>query len=300
MHLKSHRASGFTLIELLTVIAIIAVLAAILFPTAGTVREQARASDCLSKLHQLYVSARVYHEDEGAYPPSLMGIAEHGLIDLNGNCHPEISTGLPFGTQPNTCLASADRIINGYLFSEQIRDSRVFYCPDDIPPNKNQIALAHFPPRPPSWPIRPDGTAHSYVTDPGTAVYNTCPTDNGEPVACFLDGPYQGMPMYFYTFDSYDVSPRILPNGQVAKDPAGNKVYELHYATDWTGITGANDLPVQLKYSNPASDKTLLTYCTWHTTSSNVPTFTAVSLSGKAQKIDYKTMLGYGHNVLNK
>ena len=56
---RSSAARGFTLIELLTVIAIIAILTAILFPVAGTVREQARATDCMSKLHQLWVSANV-------------------------------------------------------------------------------------------------------------------------------------------------------------------------------------------------------------------------------------------------
>src|SRR2546423_13743982 len=67
---------GFTLIELLTVIAIIAVLAALLFPIAGTVREQARATDCLSKLHQLWVSANVYRQGLCGHPPDLLGYAE--------------------------------------------------------------------------------------------------------------------------------------------------------------------------------------------------------------------------------
>ena len=42
--------SGFTLIELLTVIAIIAILAAILIPVVGSVRASARSSVCQSNL----------------------------------------------------------------------------------------------------------------------------------------------------------------------------------------------------------------------------------------------------------
>jgi prepilin-type N-terminal cleavage/methylation domain-containing protein/prepilin-type processing-associated H-X9-DG protein len=54
---------GFTLIELLIVIAIIAILAAILFPVFARARENARRSSCMSNLKQVGLGALQYSQD---------------------------------------------------------------------------------------------------------------------------------------------------------------------------------------------------------------------------------------------
>jgi prepilin-type N-terminal cleavage/methylation domain-containing protein len=54
---------GFTLIELLVVIAIISILAAVLFPVFARAREQGWKSGCLSNLHQLALSLKMYAQD---------------------------------------------------------------------------------------------------------------------------------------------------------------------------------------------------------------------------------------------
>jgi prepilin-type N-terminal cleavage/methylation domain-containing protein/prepilin-type processing-associated H-X9-DG protein len=58
-----HRESGFTLIELLTVIAIISLLAAILFPVFSRARENARRASCMSNLKQIGLAMLQYTQD---------------------------------------------------------------------------------------------------------------------------------------------------------------------------------------------------------------------------------------------
>gem|GEM_PF-2474276 len=65
--LSSRRA--FTLIELLTVIAIIGILAAILIPVVGAVRERARASVCLSNMRQIGLGVQMHQADHGERTP---------------------------------------------------------------------------------------------------------------------------------------------------------------------------------------------------------------------------------------
>ena len=65
--------TGFTLIELLVVMAIISILAAILFPAFSSAREKARQTACVSNLNQLGLGVAQYEND---YDDCLPGCAD--------------------------------------------------------------------------------------------------------------------------------------------------------------------------------------------------------------------------------
>ncbi|MCX7993592.1 MAG: DUF1559 domain-containing protein [Fimbriimonadales bacterium] len=68
----TRRVQGFTLIELLVVVAIIAILAAILFPVFAQARESGRSASCLSNLRQFALATLQYVQDyDEVFPQSV-------------------------------------------------------------------------------------------------------------------------------------------------------------------------------------------------------------------------------------
>lgn len=96
---------GFTLIELLVVMAIIAILAAILFPVFARAREAARKITCVSNARQLALGVLMYANDNGEMFPGVHNDDNDGAghpvnaltaaacaLDPNsgGNCHNDV------------------------------------------------------------------------------------------------------------------------------------------------------------------------------------------------------------------
>jgi prepilin-type N-terminal cleavage/methylation domain-containing protein len=68
---------GFSLVELLTVIAIIAILAAIIFPVMGAVKERAKRVQCMTNLHDIAMALKMFQTDNRRFPVSLAGYVQY-------------------------------------------------------------------------------------------------------------------------------------------------------------------------------------------------------------------------------
>jgi type II secretory pathway pseudopilin PulG len=64
--------------ELLTVIAIIAILAAIIFPVFSSVRRNVHKAQCTSNLHGIAQAIKMYKDDYRVYPDALYGFGFSG------------------------------------------------------------------------------------------------------------------------------------------------------------------------------------------------------------------------------
>lgn len=151
---------AFTMVEMLTVIAIIAVLAAIIFPVAARVREQARRTTTMSNLHQIQVALKQYKLDNRVYPEALLGYVEFAS-----------------GNQ----AVPADRIRGGFLYDGYVRDINLFRSPNNPVNNKTAwVAVTVLLPDPENPNVRVNEINGLLVQRPYYAIDSmdigqTCP-----------------------------------------------------------------------------------------------------------------------------
>ena len=109
MKRSAHETTGraFTLIELLVVIAIIAILAALLLPTLGRAKEEARATVCLGNLHQIGIALQIY-------------------VQENNNKLP-VMYDADFIADPTGTNATINKVL-----MTQLGNTNVLHCPSDL------------------------------------------------------------------------------------------------------------------------------------------------------------------------
>ena len=184
---------GFTLLELLVVVAIISLLAAILFPVFSRVRENARRTTCESNLKQIGLGLIQYVQDYDEHLPLLVtnDTSVERTEDFNNPASPAnalrdiepytknsqifqcpSATVLPPGsTNPNapTTFSSTNYMGNGLLFTVTATNLCVGRSVAVIP-DTSQIVFLHefmncsdaFQFRPLSWKALNFGYANAY------------------------------------------------------------------------------------------------------------------------------------------
>lgn len=233
---------GFTLVELLTVIAIIAILAAIIFPVAGTVRENARRSRCMSNLSQIYLALQKYKEDYRAYPPVLGAY----VVDRNGNLTCDQNAAVPFNLAPKP--------LGTYLKNDEI-----FYCPNNPIDDKRLITRAVYP------------QGHALVGQP----VRLRPSDNSSPEACFYRYDSYSIGRIGNS-DRYELHYTLFWSNQVLNQEenrlnGGTTNYGVGYFDETIGPK-PTDNPRQLGYRDPDTTA-VVTWCSYHRSyNGNVPT----------------------------
>lgn len=114
----SNDSRGFTLIELLVVVAIISLLAAILFPVFARARESARRASCLSNMKQIGLATMMYTQDYDEKYPTVWMITTQPY---------------PAGVTWNSAAWYWPQLLYAYTKSMQI-----FHCPSS--PNTAESA----------------------------------------------------------------------------------------------------------------------------------------------------------------
>lgn len=117
--------SGFTLVELLVVTAIMALLAAILFPAFKHAKESAKRTACASNLKQLGLGMAQYLQDNNdTYPPCLLGQEKASLYVQQTD-----------PAMPGAVYEISDGSTNGHWFCwmdsiyPYVKNVQVYMCP---------------------------------------------------------------------------------------------------------------------------------------------------------------------------
>jgi prepilin-type N-terminal cleavage/methylation domain-containing protein len=106
---------GFTLIELLTVIAIIGILAAIIIPTVGKVRDTAAKSVAASNLRQIGQAALIYASDNKDALPKWTNV----------------TSGTSFGTANATAIETVDSFAAALAVGGGLNDATIWVVSND-------------------------------------------------------------------------------------------------------------------------------------------------------------------------
>jgi prepilin-type N-terminal cleavage/methylation domain-containing protein len=273
---RSARRSAFTMIELLTVIAIIAILAAIIFPVFGTARAAVRRGACISNMQKLSQAVKLFQLDNRRYPDYLYGPALNGdgTIKTDNSPNAELSmsqVATYLRTTINSNTPEPDRTIitriqrnyRNSLYPEYINDLSVYKCPNNVEVDRAESTAAGL----------------------ATRLEQTAPSQSG-PVT-----------QAFYKYDSYDANPMIdrntrlpIPNSLAARYSRVWQPLLNRQNLDQLSVAQREDYQNQLVFREPGSD-TYITMCTFH--AQNDGKVIVLWLNGQAKVWDVRKLQAF-------
>ena len=226
--------SGFTLIELLVSIAIIALLAAILFPVFAQAREKARIATCQSNLKQFGLAILQYAQD---YDESMPMAAQGGL-------------------QIGPAVIVAHPTLHEWGVHQQIlpyvKNRNLFRCPNDTGfINDTKIANGYAGYRVPAGTLLADGYGTSYKFTKEnfgivTQSFNTATFGVGAPYAYSsvkdngVDSDKVGTPAQALASTAKGLPPNPMPLSYFAR-PAETRVMRC-FVAPWDDVPPGNDV----------------------------------------------------------
>jgi prepilin-type N-terminal cleavage/methylation domain-containing protein len=246
----SQARKAFTIIELLVVIAIIAILAAIIFPVYSRAKASSYRSSDLSSMNTLRSAILLYKEDQGGFPPAILGYAS---LYTSG---PMIGQVIPANS------------IKSYLYPKRVAAASTFKpsfnrVADNL--TANAVYPLYDPAQGPQIDTNGDGVidaldmdasptgntqhyGHSYLDASLYAAGDRVCT-NGLTIT---DSPGCTLAV-FYKASGYDIA------DVRGRGPYPHLRYSLFWSSQGLSTGGANDDPRQLGYSDPP-DTTIITW----------------------------------------
>lgn len=228
---------GFTLIELLVVIAIIAILAAIIFPVFSRVKDSAYRSSDLSNMNALRTALQLYRQDQGGYPPALLGYVTQYQGGLNPTTNDMI---------PANALVSA-------LYPKRVDSLDTFRPAYDRPTAGTQYTAFTSA----VWPNQGGADSLYPPSSNITGVQKYGPSQTVQ--RCVDLAGDQAGPSYYYSISGYDAA--VVPWEPGLGNGAKNRT-EIHYSPFWSTYTVATDpcRPTSSETGSPNDDPRQLGY----------------------------------------
>jgi prepilin-type N-terminal cleavage/methylation domain-containing protein len=248
------RHNAFTLVEILVVLAIIAILAAILFPAFNRAKENSRQVNCASNLSQIGFAVLQYRKDEGRYPDS--------LVDLLGE-----------GTKVIDAQTAGDYKLDGKATGYLKGGQDTLVCPDDdtLPLDKGARSSYGYLSKSAPAPALTAPGAIPATTDLSGFVWNYWGYRE--------DGFAYSSPQEAQAKTPAGSSLLYLPTINVNGSPV-NQSYNQRYAPGYNPNIPEN----VLKYSMSnrfAPPTTIITHCVYH----RLPTANNINFPGDLYKV---------------